>query len=239
MSVAIINDYNAKMFDCNGIRYVRNFIAIRRGNIVTIRNAYDSRFALISGHFSEFIVNGNIFLDAPSLTSTLSSMIFVKDEVEMTGSGESDNSTVEAVFYNALGVWVNTPETPGTGAIAINLAGSVNGGTSAVYLKASSLSITGGTIVIQSGTFIPNELCLIFIVYDKGSNGFHVNIMTGFTGNLPSGPGPDIESPATMRITNVVFLSSGDTESPAIMEITSVSSDDSVAPATMEITSIS
>lgn len=186
--IAVINDFNGKLFSLNGIKYVKNFQAIKIGNKVRVANAYDSKFTLVVANYNEFTVNGISFNNSDDLVSSLSPILFVKDEVTGGASGEAGNTTINAVFHNIYGEWINSPSDPVTSTINFDLAGSVNGGIASVYFKGSSLNFTGGTVVIKSGTFIANELILVWIIYDKGSGGFHVNIQTGFTGNLPDPP---------------------------------------------------
>lgn len=201
MAQAIINDYSAKMFTLNGIQYVRNFVATRRGNRVTIMNAYDTRFGLISGDYSEFIINGNTFGSAITVVSILSPILFVKDEVSMIG-GESDNSIADAVFHNSFGSWVKSPSSPASGNINIDMTGAVNGGICAIYYSGAVLtksSFIGGTITILSGSNTLNELCIVWIVYDQGNNAFQVNIQNGATGDIPD---PSDETSPVITVTD-------------------------------------
>lgn len=233
--IAIVKDFDNKLFELNGIKYVRNFIAIKIGDNVRIANAYDSRFTLVVAHYTEYRVNDNTFLSSDDLVSSLSSILFVKDELQMAGPSESTNATITAIFNNVYGTWINTPNIPGSGNIVLDLTNAVNGGMAALYYKGALIdenTFTGGTIVILSGTNILNELCLVLILYDKESNGFMVNIQSGFIElPLPS------EGPATMTITNIIDTS-GDILAPNQMIITGIVDVDIIDPATMTITDV-
>lgn len=235
MAIAIVKDFDAKLFELNGIKYVRNFVAIQVGDNIRITNAYDTRFTLIVAHYSEFVINNNTFINSASVVSALSPILFVKDELLMTGGGESGNANVTAVFNNINGTYINGPNTPGTGNIILDVTNAVNGGACAVYYDGPAISkdtFLNGIIVLLSGANIVNELCLVFIMFDKQSNSFTVNIQAGATGDLPA-----TDAPAQMTITNILDTS-GDVTAPNTMEITNVINGDTVRPATMEITEI-
>jgi len=189
MAQAIIKDFDAKLFNYNGIKYVRNFIAIKIGNTVRIVNAYDTRFTLIVAPYTSYIVNGATFLDVDSLISVLSPMLFVKDELTMTGNGEAINTTVVS-FSEINGVWVNSPVNPIiTNTLTLDVTNAKSGSVASVYYKGNVLDktkILGGTIVSFNGVNVLNELCFIWISYDKINSSFHVNIQTGFTGDMPA-----------------------------------------------------
>ncbi len=94
-------------------------------------------------------------------------------------------------FEKVGGDYVNSPSSPWTlSTIPLILTNAVNGGISSIWYKGPVLtkaSFTGGTIVMFSGVNVLNELCRVFIDYDKANLAFSVNIQTGFTGDLPSG----------------------------------------------------
>ncbi len=201
MLVNIISTNTAEFF-FNGAKYVKNFLAVKSGDNVRITNAYDTKFSLCSEHYSNYTVDGNSFNSSLDLVNALAPLIFVKDVLQISGYGESSNATVTAVFDNILGTWVNTPSSAGSGNIALSTAGAVNGGVAAVYYKGDVLdenSFTGGTVTIMSGQNVDDELCLVWIVYDKGNNAFHVNIQTGFTGSTPP---PSGETAPVITVTN-------------------------------------
>lgn len=201
--IAIINDFDAKLFEMNGIQYVRNFQAIKSGNNVVVSNAYDSRFKLVSANFSEYLVNGSTFASSDLLVSALSSILFIKDEVSAV-TGESSNATSEAIFNNKDGTWINSPTNPlMSSTINLNLVNSKNGAVSPVYYKGNVLTkdnFTGGVIVFFSGVNTFNVLCAVWITYDKGSGAFHVNIINTFTGDLPIAPAIDTPDAPTQLI---------------------------------------
>jgi len=132
----------------------------------------------------------------------------------------SDNIIGITDFSKATGYYVDSPTIPYTGdTILLNKAQSVKGGIVAIWYKGNVLDktkFTNGTIVIFSGVNVLNELCLVMVMYDKLSNGFSVNIQTGFTGDLPT---PDI-APAQMLITSITVP--GDFTIPATMTITTI-----------------
>lgn len=233
--IAVIKEYNNKLFELNGIKYVRNFQAIKIGNSVRISNAYDSKFTLVVANYSEFTINGLSYNNSEELVSALSPLLFVKDEVTTIGSSEAGNTTTNAVFHNINGEWINTPADPITGVINFDTTHAVNGGLAAVYFNGSSLIFSGGTVIIQSGEFVPNELILVWIIYDKGSNGFQVSIQSGFTGNIPIPP-DDITPPEKMTI-NLVVDSGEDIYPPNQMTIIRVSGD-TIPPEKMTINSV-
>lgn len=238
MAIATIKDFDNKLFELNGIKYVRNFIAIKIGSNVRISNAYDSRFTLVIAHYTEYLINGNVYTSADDVVSVLSPILFVKDELSMADSGEAGNTTVTAKFTNINGNWVNTPSTPGSGNIILDLTNSKNGAVCALYYLGSVINKTifiGGVIVFLSGINRLNELCLVFIIYDKGSNSFSVNILDGATGDLPA----PSDAPAQMEITEMIDETGGaDTTNPEQMLITDISQSDILSPEQMEITDI-
>lgn len=117
----------------------------------------------------------------------------------------SSNVTGATDFTKATGAYVNAPRDPWTnGTIPLNVSGIVKGGISVIWYKGPVLtksSFTGGVITMFSGKNILNVLCRVFIDYDKGSGAFSVNIQTGFTGDLPSGPGAATATAPTITVT--------------------------------------
>ena len=104
----------------------------------------------------------------------------------------SENLVGQTSFKKGVGVYVDSPDDPWTsGTIPLNLTGLVKGGISTIWYKGPVLtknSFTGGVVTMFSGQNVFNELCRVFIDCDAGSGAFSVNIQTGFTGDLPSGP---------------------------------------------------
>jgi len=104
----------------------------------------------------------------------------------------SENIIGQTSFKKGVGVYVNSPDAPWTsGTIPLNTTGLVKGGISTIWYKGpvlSKSSFTGGVVTMFSGVNVLNELCRVFIDCDAGSGAFSVNIQTGFTGDLPSGP---------------------------------------------------
>ena len=118
----------------------------------------------------------------------------------------SSNVTDTTDFTKATGAYINTPSSPWTsGTIPLNATGAVKGGISAIWYKGAVLtkaSFTGGTVTMFSGTNVLNELCRVFIDVDISSGAYSVNIQTGFTGDLPSGPViPTDETAPTITVT--------------------------------------
>lgn len=107
-----------------------------------------------------------------------------EDVVSSNVSGTTD-------FTKATGVYINSPNNPWmSGSIPLTLSNSVKGGIACIYYKGPVLtkdSFTGGVITMFAGVNVVNELCRVFIDYDKTNGCFGVNIQTGFTGDLPSG----------------------------------------------------
>ena len=131
--IAVIKDFDAKLFELNGVKYVRNFVAVLSGNNISIRNAYDTKFALVSAHYSEVTVNGNSFLNSESLVSALSPILFVKDELLMSGAGEAINTTVVS-FSEIEGVWTKDPNNPiTTNTITMDLTNLKSGSVCSAY----------------------------------------------------------------------------------------------------------
>lgn len=74
-----IVDLNNKEFSVNGVRYIKNFLAIYFNDGLKIVNAYDNRIDLIgSVHFNEVSVNGITYENAEGLSAVLSSILFSK-----------------------------------------------------------------------------------------------------------------------------------------------------------------
>jgi len=109
------------------------------------------------------------------------------NDTRITNVEKSKDTTGTATFTTIAGTWVNTPTVPAT-SITVSATGAVNGGVAAVYYKGAVLtsgSITGGTVVLFSGTNTLDELCIVFIIYDKINNVYSVNIQSGATGATP------------------------------------------------------
>lgn len=229
--IAVIKDFDARLFSFNGIKYYRNFLAMDIGDNIRIVNAYDTRFTLLNTHYNNVEVNGQIFGNIKDLISSLSELLFIKDVSQTQVPGEATNNTTNALFNNIFGTWINTPSSPVTGVINFDLSGAVNGGICAVYFKAAVLSFSGGTIIIKSGDIVPNELALIWIIYDQINAGFNVNIQTGFV-DLPTD-----QRPNQMTITAIQDIT-GDNSPPAQMTITDITESDLDSPVQMTITDI-
>lgn len=216
MAIAIINDFDGKLFELNGIKYVRNFQAIKIGDRVRISSAYDSRFTLVVAHYSDYVVNGGIFNNSDTLVSTLSAILFVKDELLMSSPGEASNTTI-IQFSNIYGGFINSPSVPiVTDTITFDLTNAKNGGVIEAYYSGNILtkdSFLGGTIVSFSNPAQAlNQLCFIWISYDKGNNAFFVNIRADWTGEIPL-----VSRPSTMGIVEVT-----DETLPGTMLITNI-----------------
>lgn len=143
--------------------------------------------------WNELIVQLNAILDNFGLT--------VGEDVV------SSNVVDVTDFTKATGAYVNSPGTPWTsGTIPLNLTGVVKGGISAIWYKGPVLAytdFTGGVVTMFSGVNVLNELCRVFIDVDQDSGAFSVNIQTGFTGQLPSGPiNPTDETAPTITVTD-------------------------------------
>lgn len=101
---------------------------------------------------------------------------------------DAKSITGDAKFDSPVGNFGESPTTPRTVAsIPLNKTNALSAGTCGIYFKGAVLNknnFSGGSIVLFSGVNTINELCLIWIIYDKPNNCFHVNIQTGFTGDL-------------------------------------------------------
>lgn len=218
--IAIINDFDAKLFELNGIKYVRNFLAIKVGDTVRVSNAYDTRFTLVIGHYTEFSINGITHVNSASLVSALSPILFVKDELLMSGGGEAINTTVVS-FSEIAGQWAKDPNNPiTTNTITLDVTGAKSGAVCMAYYKGNVLDkskILNGLIVSFNGVNVLNELCFVFITYDIQNSVFLVNIQNGFTGDLPAS-----NAPAKMTITDVSDVVGADITPPATMAITDI-----------------
>lgn len=119
----------------------------------------------------------------------------------------SANTTGATNFSKVSGTFVNSPGTPWTsGTIPLNKTGAVKGGTCAVWYSGPKLtadSFTGGTVVLISGSNPVDELCLVFIMYDKTNGSFTVNIQDGATGNSGEPTTPTATAP-TISVSNPV-----------------------------------
>jgi hypothetical protein len=116
----------------------------------------------------------------------------------------SANSSGATDFSKAMGTFINTPTSPWTsGTIPLSTTGAVRGGTCAIWYKGpvlTSSSFTGGSVVLFTGTNTADELCLVFIMYDKTNNSFTVNLQAGSTGVTP--PSASATAP-TITVTDV------------------------------------
>lgn len=76
--IAQIQDINDKEFSLNGVKFLKNFIAIYYPNGVRIVNAYDSRLEIVNTNYFEVSVNGSTYGNAEDLSAVLSSVLFSK-----------------------------------------------------------------------------------------------------------------------------------------------------------------
>lgn len=158
--------------------------------------------------WNELIVQLNAILDNFGLTVG-------EDVVSSNVVGATD-------FSKATGAYVNSPDDPWTsGTIPLNLTGVVRGGISSIWYSGPVLtkaSFTGGVVTMFSGINVLDELCRVFIDVDSESGAFSVNIQTGFTGDLPSGPitPPSDETAPTITVTDPA----GGTETAATITVT-------------------
>ena len=122
------------------------------------------------------------------------------------------NSTGDAKFNHPGGTWGDDPNVPLTTAnINLSLTGALNAGTTCIYYKGNVLgksNFTGGTVVFLNGVNVLNELCAVWIIYDKNSGAFHVNITKGYTGDLPPSTVPD--APTVLTLTEGVISTTPD-----------------------------
>ena len=114
------------------------------------------------------------------------------------------NRVTGTVTFTKKEQWVGSPSSPLSG-ITVSNSGALDGATAAIYYSGAVLtdaSISGGTVVMFQGENILNELCVVFIIYDKLNNCYHVNIMGGATGAIPTPPTVSFTAP-TITVTDV------------------------------------
>lgn len=134
-------------------------------------------------------------------------------------NADSGNVNDATDFTKATGVYVNAPNSPWISpTIPLILTDAINGGITSIWYKGSVLTkanFTGGVVTMFSGVNILDELCRIFIDYDRENGCFGINIQTGFTGDLPPTNAPaqmtinsvtdwDLTRPATMTINSII-----------------------------------
>ena len=109
------------------------------------------------------------------------------------------------VTFDRLITWVASATTPHTTNIILDTTDSVDGSTACVYYSGPVLSrtnFTGGTIRIFSGENTEDVLCLVWIVYNKHANEFHVNIQTE-GGGTPPDPGTPTATAPVITVTEI------------------------------------
>ena len=109
-------------------------------------------------------------------------------------------TTGAAKFTTPAGTFCASPTVPVTTTINLDTSDAVNGGVCGVYFKGTNLAFSGGTVVIQTGEIVDNELCLVWLVYDKTNNCFIANVQGGATGSTPT-PGISFTAP-TITVTD-------------------------------------
>jgi len=118
----------------------------------------------------------------------------------------AENSVSDITFKNSIGTWVGTPNMPMTGQLVPDLTDAINGATVGIYYTNGALDIKddANVIVIRStDAFVVDELCLVWFIYDAESNALHVNVQSGFTGNMPVAPGGIPNTPIDVILTEV------------------------------------
>ena len=99
---------------------------------------------------------------------------------ELYNSGDLTGS---AVFKKPNGDFIGSDIAPLTGAIPIDLTAAINGGFCGIYYSGpviNSLSyFTGATKVFLSGVNVLDELCIIWLVYNKTNDLIIATIQTG------------------------------------------------------------
>ena len=113
------------------------------------------------------------------------------------------NITGDPKFDQPGGNFVNSPTAPTTSTpIPLTLAGTLNAGIAVVYYKGAILtkdSFSPVPISFVNEGQVADELCFIYITYDKGANAFFVNIQNTYTGVIPIPPA-DIENPPSNMV---------------------------------------
>ena len=151
--------------------------------------------------------------------------------VRLDNSGVSENISIKNInlpsksvtgvtdFERSSGAYVSSPTSPITsGPIPLVKTNSVNGAFSVIWYKGAVLSytdFTGGDVKIFNGVNVANELCRIFVDYDKGNNVFSVGIQTGDTGITPA----TNTAPSTLTITEAIVTGAVNT-APDTLTIT-------------------
>lgn len=114
------------------------------------------------------------------------------DNTEALGvlSAGSTNSNSEVITLDNLnGTWIGSTSSPKT-SITFDLTNAVNGAVSVVYYKAETLDIQhNGTLIINKSLFSADELCVVWLIYDKGSNTIHVNVQKDVANIIPKNYG--------------------------------------------------
>ncbi|TRX34953.1 hypothetical protein FNW52_12490 [Flavobacterium sp. ZT3R18] len=169
----IFQTIDSKTFRYNGLKYIKNFIIIPHGlNNISVYNAYDNRFQLMSStHYSDVQVNGIVYTSQIALIDVLAPILFLKGGVG--GDVESVNGKTGVVIINkadiGLGNVDNTSDAnkPVSTAqqIAINAGGvwSAGTGTNAIKIKnnqndaSGNYSLAAGYQTIASGTYSYSE----------------------------------------------------------------------------------
>ena len=116
---------------------------------------------------------------------------------EKVAQDMTPNRVTGTVTFTKKEQWVGSPSSP-LSSITVSSTGGLDGATAAVYYSGAVLtdeSISGGTVVMFQGTNVLDELCIVFIIYDKLNNCYHVNIMGGATGETPTPPTVSFTAP--------------------------------------------
>ena len=184
--MAIVITSNATYFRLNDTSYAKIYQPLKQGSEnIGIINVNDTRQKLISVHYSEFVIDGNTYGSQSSTIEALLDVVYELNGTELV-AGEAQNTTTVS-FNNIYGGFINSPASPiTTSTITFDLTSAKNGGVVEAYYEGNILtkdSFIGGTIIsFSNGGQVANELCFIWVVYDKGNNVFFVNIKADWTG---------------------------------------------------------
>ena len=153
---------------------------------------------------------------------------------------EANNVLNEFTFENPIGLFINTPDNPVTSTnIILDSTKAVNGGVVQIYYKSTSLLTKDSFIVNEQDKVISfnsnqvaDELCFIWIVYDKGNKVFHVNVQAGYTGATPpTGNQP----PPTLTIDSATVIVINDAPPQLVIDSAEIIN---TAPSKLAITSV-
>jgi len=144
---------------------------------------------ILLAHGDDYITNNgvSIILTTPARLGDIIQIRGAEGGIVPVAVLGAQNIRNVARFTNATGMWVNSPNEPVTTPIQFDTTNALNGGVACVYYKANEFEIEdpyNKLSIISKQSFVPNELILVWMVYDQGADCVHVNLQTYNADNI-------------------------------------------------------